>query len=110
VRHGMPALRQAVAGGQFDFPKGLFFGGKRLEQGLRQYEAFLVRRLASVERIVAVDVHTGLGKYGEDTLLVNSKHFEKLRAVFGVQVTSLEPEKGPAYQVRGGLDSLISRA
>ncbi|MGV2340023.1 MAG UNVERIFIED_CONTAM: M14 family metallopeptidase [Planctomycetaceae bacterium] len=29
-RHGMPALRQAVAAGQHDFPRGLFFGGASL--------------------------------------------------------------------------------
>src|SRR5581483_9504704 len=27
VRYGMPALKQAVVGGQYEFPKGLFFGG-----------------------------------------------------------------------------------
>ena len=27
ARHGMSALKQAVAGGQYDFPKGLFYGG-----------------------------------------------------------------------------------
>jgi len=26
--HGMPELKQAVAGGQYDFPRGLFFGGQ----------------------------------------------------------------------------------
>src|SRR5262249_25391349 len=36
-RYGMPSLRQAVAGGQYEFPKGLFFGGKRLEQALQHY-------------------------------------------------------------------------
>jgi uncharacterized protein DUF2817 len=109
LRHGMPSLRQAVAGGQYDFPKGLFFGGKKLEQGLERYQAYL-RRLASAERIVAIDVHTGLGKYGEDTLLGDPKDLEKLRNIFGRQVTSSEPQHGPAYRVRGGLDSLISQA
>jgi Protein of unknown function (DUF2817) len=113
MQHGMPALRQAVAGGQYEFPKGLFFGGKRLEQELQNYQAYLARRLASVDRIVAVDVHTGLGKYGEDTLLADPKDVEKLQNIFGRQgrqVTSSEPQHGPAYRIRGGLDSLIRRA
>src|SRR5438093_8837339 len=63
LRHGMPSLRQAVAGGQYEFPKGLFFGGKRLEEGLQHYQAYLAQRLASVDRVVAIDVHTGSGKY-----------------------------------------------
>jgi len=110
LRHGMPSLRQAVAGGQYEFPKGLFFGGKRLGQGLQNYLAYLERRLASVERIVGIDVHTGLGKYGESTLLADPKHLEKLRKIFGPRVTSSEPQHGPAYRVRGGLDCLIMRA
>jgi uncharacterized protein DUF2817 len=110
LRYGMPALRQAVAGGQYEFPKGLFFGGKKLEQGLERYQTFLSLAPASVERIVAIDVHTGLGKYGEDTLLADPKDFEKLKKIFGPQITSSEPQHGPAYRIRGGLDSLISRA
>jgi hypothetical protein len=110
MQHGMPALRQAVAGGQYEFPKGLFFGGKKLEQELQSYQAYLARRLASVECIVAIDVHTGLGKYGEDALLADPKDIEKFRNMFGRQVTSSEPQHGPAYRIRGGLDSLIMRA
>lgn len=110
MQHGMPALRQAVAGGQYEFPKGLFFGGKRLEQELQSYQAYLAQRLASVHRIVAIDVHTGLGKYGEDALLADPKDIEQLQDIFGSRVTSSEPQVGPAYRVRGGLDSLIRRA
>ena len=29
ARFGVPALRQALAGGQYDYPKGVFFGGHR---------------------------------------------------------------------------------
>src|SRR3989449_3260944 len=43
LRHGMPALKQAVVGGQYEYPKGLFFGGKQLQQGLERYESFLAR-------------------------------------------------------------------
>ena len=27
ARHGLPALKQALVGGQYDYPKGVFFGG-----------------------------------------------------------------------------------
>ena len=75
ARYGMPALRQTVAGGQYEFPKGLFFGGKRLEQGPLQCQTYVAEHLATAEHVVAIDVHTGLGKYGEDTLLVEEKHY-----------------------------------
>ena len=107
LRYGMTSLKQSVVGGQYEFPKGLFFGGKRLEQGPEKYRAFIQQRMASVEELTVVDVHTGLGRYGEDSLLVDAKDYARLRAAFGERVTALEPEQGPAYKVRGGLPSIF---
>ncbi len=109
LRHGMPALRQAVAGGQYEYPKGLFFGGKRLQQGAERYQSFLARRLASAEQVVAIDVHTGLGKYGEDTLLVELKDYDTLRPMFGKRGAPSEPDQSLGYRVRGGMNSMIPR-
>ena len=30
-RYGMSALKQTVAGGQYEFPQGLFFGGRHIK-------------------------------------------------------------------------------
>jgi len=109
IRHGMPALKQAVAGGQYEYPKGLFFGGKRLQEGLQQYETFLASRLISARQVLAIDVHTGLGKYGEDTLLVDATQHAALRRRFGERVARTSPHESPAYQVRGALESMIFR-
>ena len=75
----MTALKQSVAGGQCEFPKGLFFGGKQMEDGPRQYQAFVKERLAAAEKAIVIDVHTGLGKFAEDSLLVESEDFDRLR-------------------------------
>jgi hypothetical protein len=107
LRHGMPALKQAVAGGQYEFSRGLFFGGKRLQQGLALYRAFLQKRLAMAAHILAIDFHTGLGKYGKDILLVDSHHYEAMWHVFGDRVSPLDPLRSAAYRVRGGLQSMI---
>lgn len=107
ARYGMPALKQSMVGGQYDYLKGLFFGGKRLEQGPAEYRAFVNECLAPVRKLVIIDVHTGLGKYGEDTLLVDSKDYPRLQPIFGERVKAMEPEQGPAYRVRGGLPSIF---
>jgi hypothetical protein len=107
LRYGMPALRQVVARGQYEYPRGLFFGGKQLEQSLVLYKSFLEQRLKSAEQVVAIDVHTGLGKYGTDTLLADPTSLEKLGKVFERKITSSEPQAGPAYRIRGGLESLV---
>ena len=83
LRYGMTALKQAVAEGQYEFPRGLFFGGKSFQSGPAQWRKFLQRALPAVERVVSIDVHTGVGKYGQDLLLVDAPHFERMRAMFG---------------------------
>lgn len=109
LRYGFSALKQAVAGGQYEYPKGLFFGGKELQPELSKYRAFLETRLNSVERVMAIDVHTGLGKRAEDTLLVDARHFDAMRRRFGARVRPLSPEHGPAYKVRGDFQFMIFR-
>src|SRR5882724_1476621 len=109
VRHGTPALKQAVVGGQYEYPKGLFFGGKGLQEGLQRYESFLAHRLAPARQVLAIDVHTGLGKYGEDTLLVDAMQYAALRRRFGERVARSDPRESPAYQVTGALESMIFR-
>ena len=109
ARYGLSSLRQAVAGGQYDYPRGVFFGGKQLQKGPEEYQAWLSRRLLTAEHIVAIDVHTGLGKYGSDTLLVEPEKYDTLRPIFGDRVAASEPDHSPAYRVRGGYDSLLAR-
>lgn len=113
ARHGMPMLKQTIAGGQYDFPKGLFYGGGQLEEGPRFYQTFLEERLDSAERILAIDVHTGLGKSGSDTLLVASKQgataYQRLQEMFGEHVSSLDPELSVAYTVQGSYAAMLSR-
>ncbi len=106
-RRGMPALKQAVVGGQYEYPRGLFFGGRKVEEELEKYGAFLRRSLSSAEYVIAMDVHTGLGKFGEETLLVESGNYETLRKGLSSRVVPLEAESGPAYRIRGGLQNLV---
>jgi hypothetical protein len=115
LKHGLPVLKRSIAGGQYWFPQGLFFGGKllpsgvvNLEQGTAKYQTFLAQSLSSAERVIAIDVHTGLGKYGQDSLLAERNH-SALQRMFGERVTSSEPEKGPAYHAFGTLNAMLRR-
>jgi hypothetical protein len=110
LRHGMPALKVAVVGGQYEYPKGLFFGGKRPEQVAERYQAFLGDRLASADRVIAIDAHTGIGDYAEDMLIVQPDDFATVRSMFGERVVPTDPRKSDAYPVRGSLDTMFSRA
>ena len=109
-RYGLKKLVQAIGGGQYEYPKGLFFGGKGLQEGPQKYHAFLKGRVSSAARILAIDVHTGLGRFGRDLLLAERQHYEYLRKTFGKRVILSEPEFGPSYRIRGGLHHLLSNA
>jgi len=110
ARYGMEPLKQSILEGQYDFPKGLFFGGKRLQQPLKRYHVLIEQMLTNVNTIIAIDVHTGIGPYGQDSLLVNRQEYERLRTLFGERVRAMEPDRGPGYRIRGGLSELITHA
>jgi Protein of unknown function (DUF2817) len=109
MRHGMTALKQAVANGQYDYAKGLFFGGKRLQQGPERYQAFLRERLTGAGRVIAIDVHTGVGDYGEELLLAEEEEFKAARRVFGARVFLADADRGAAYRIRGGYEKMLAR-
>jgi len=114
VRYGYTALKQAVTEGQYEFPKGLFFGGRDLEEGPGRYLEWLVEALGACERVIGIDVHTGLGPYGEDTLLVEAgigdPLYETLRAAFGDRVMPWDPAQSVAYEIRGGHGAGVANA
>ena len=108
LRHGMATLKRATVVGQYDYPEGLFFGGTEQQQGAQLYEDFLRRRLGTVEELFAIDVHTGLGSFGEDTVLVSEKEYDRVRKLIGDRVQAFSANEGNvAYRVRGGLHDRV---
>src|SRR5205823_5348733 len=112
ARHGLPRLKQAVAGGQYVKARGLFFGGAHLEEGPQKFQAYMAECLTGVEDAVTIDIHTGLGPFGEDRLLTEAAPSHVFRAVektFGKRVQPLDVNRGVAFQVRGGQHTMYSR-
>jgi len=107
LRQGEAAVKQAIAGGQYEFPQGVFYGGRAREQSLGVLERILRDpRLSGVERALHLDLHTGLGRSGRYKLLVDtppdSTEFERAAAWFGGEnVASNRPETSIAYTVSG---------
>ncbi|MFM2126149.1 MAG: hypothetical protein RL328_2600 [Acidobacteriota bacterium] len=104
ARHGMKCLRTAVGGGQTLNPRGLFWAGNRVQEELVKYERFLREHCGHVRRVVVVDVHTGLGRFGEDALLVEHDA-EVLREAFGSRVQALGADT-IAYEAPGSQEAL----
>ncbi len=113
LRHGMVNLRRAVVAGQCLNPQGLFYAGSKLEPGPQLYQGYLEKTLARAQRIVAIDVHTGLGRYGEDTLIVDAAQHRggvnhAMRKAFGERMR-LADNEGLAYRVRGAQHDMYYR-
>ncbi len=76
---GMGNLRQAVLQGQYEFEKGIYFGGKNFEQ-----QRFLLEdvfRSAARDRtfVLMVDLHTGFGERGTAHLFPNAPPNQRIR-------------------------------
>jgi hypothetical protein len=107
AKYGMPALREAVAGGQYEFPAGLFFGGRGPSRTQAILGELLPRLLPRASRVLHVDLHTGLGPWTTYKLLVDheagSEGANWLAERFGADHVQPWANTGVSYRIRGGL-------
>lgn len=113
LRHGLRATRQAIAQGQYEYPRGLFYGGTALEAGPARLLDWLRRNLARAEYVFALDLHTGLGPWGKQTLIlepgVAATPATELARALGARL--VDPAAGGApYTIRGGMGGALPRA
>jgi len=100
IKKGYSPLKEAITKGQSIYPEGLFFKGLSIEENLYQYKKWLVDNISHAENIFSIDIHTGLGQYGKETIFSfsnNKSHFPKKTLVSG---------DGPGFNKEGGLENL----
>ena len=71
VWNGMDGLRVAVSGGQYSHPEGLFYGGRSETWSNKTIRTIAARYLSVADNVVLVDLHTGLGRYGDAEIILN---------------------------------------
>jgi len=107
LRHGMPALKQALAAGQYEYPQGLFYGGDRPSQTNEILSAHFNRWLGAGDRVMHLDFHTGLGDWATFKLLVdqrlNTAQNKRLSDWFGSKSFEVASAAGRAYAAGGTL-------
>jgi hypothetical protein len=105
---GTGAIRQAVAGGQYHFPKGIFYGGRTLEEGPKLYSEWLTANLGGASELFIIDVHTGLGGFGRQSLFLRSDtDAAALVQSLGLPVTTDHRESDVmGYEHEGGHSSI----
>jgi hypothetical protein len=105
ARYGMPALKQAVAAGQYDYPRGLFYGGAGPSRFSEVLSANFDEWLGDSRRVIHLDFHSGLGDRATCKLLIDYAITEgqrrRLSTWFGPDSFELTHSPRLAYKARG---------
>ncbi|PJZ67596.1 DUF2817 domain-containing protein [Leptospira wolffii] len=87
ARFGAKYVLDAAVNGQYEFPKGIYYGGRKPEPVVRRLRKFFRKTLKSYDQILILDFHTGYGARNGLSLMQNaapgSKEDKNLRKVFG---------------------------
>lgn len=83
VANGSAALAQAISGGQYSHPDGIFFGGFEPTWSRLTLETIFTDHLSTAMNIGLIDYHTGLGPegYAEPIITSPAGSAETLRAM-----------------------------
>lgn len=84
---GRAQINNVVAGGQFEFPQALFFGGQQLEPQTGWLKTELNQTFQNFKKIVILDLHTGLG---DSSVLhvISSQKENQITEGLGLQFTT----------------------
>jgi Protein of unknown function (DUF2817) len=94
AKHGERGFQEAVSGGQYEHPEGLFYGGHNPTWSHITLRHVLQQRGRQCERLAWIDLHTGLGPNGVAERISacrddDSAALHRARAWWGREVTSL---------------------
>lgn len=112
---GQQKFEQAVSGGQYEFPDGLFFGGAAPSWSRQTIETIIAEyNIPCFDRVAVIDIHSGLGPYGYGEIISDhipgSVSARLAKQWYGDSVT--EPLSGTSTSVpkQGLLDYAWHRA
>lgn len=106
--NGQAIYQQAVSGGQWDHPLGLFYGGRAVSWSRRTLAEILTSNLDLARRVCVLDFHTGLGPYGYAEPIIgfrrDTPEFARTRSWIGGGAKSLHGDGSVSAAITG--DSL----
>jgi predicted deacylase len=113
LRIGIRKFTDALVNGQFEFKKGLYFGGKKPESVVKRLRKFFKLHLAQYADILHLDIHTGHGEEGGLLLIQNSElgtaediNIQKI----SVGLPMLRPDSGKVfYKTAGDFTDFIGK-
>jgi len=103
--HSFDALIQAVTGGQYNHPKGIFYGGTHPSWSRNTQTAIFKHYLRNAERVGIIDLHTGLGPYGYAEQMITASResaaYERACRWYGSSVTPVGGDDSASAEIVG---------
>lgn len=111
--HGSFALQAALSSGQYAYPDGLYFGGAHESWSAAMLKDVFGEEFAHVERLVAIDFHTGLGETGAAEMIVEtppgSAPYLDAKKLWGEHVRSSRGNESLSAPLTGTVDEAMAR-
>lgn len=79
IQESMPVLRQAALQGQYQFDKGIYYGGKQPEPQISEIKPLLKKTMEEYKVVLNLDLHTGYGERGKLHLFLNPVKDSKVK-------------------------------
>lgn len=113
LRYGFSAVQEAVAGGQYEYPQGLFYGGSAISPLAGWLQEKMPLWLRDIQNVVHLDVHSGLGKRAGFQLITESSiepdFLQKLHMQFSsercVDMSAASDDGRKIYRASGSFGS-----
>ncbi len=61
AKYGMGTLRESILKGQYEFPKGVYYGGREFSPRKAEIEKLIVKSATGSTHVFIMDLHTGYG-------------------------------------------------
>ncbi|HWA60391.1 MAG TPA: M14 family metallopeptidase [Caulobacteraceae bacterium] len=105
AERGELALRDALSAGQYDFARGVFYGGRAPTWSRRTQTAIYRERLAGAAHVAIIDYHTGLGPWGFGEQIVierpGTAGFERAKSWYGGAIVCPAAGDSSSADIRG---------
>ena len=102
------SIQAVLTRGQYAHPRGVYFGGAREEESARALREIALAETRGADRVVWVDVHTGLGPYGDVEMILEfpreDPRYRRARALWGAAVRSAASGESVSASVCGAMD------
>lgn len=110
--YGERAYHCALFQGQYQHSDGIGFGGNSASWSNQQLHALLTTHFPNLEKLVTIDIHSGLGDFGQGLLLCSSSscsgEYSLAKRYFGNTVQAVKSDPALPYDVCGDVLSAIS--